>query len=62
MQRTCTYLIVLLLAMLAATHAAKGPRSSKPNVIYILADDLGVGDVGCYGQRLECAYQKALPT
>ena len=24
----------------------------KPNVIYIMADDLGIGDLGCYGQRL----------
>ena len=23
----------------------------KPNVIYILVDDLGIGDLGCYGQR-----------
>ena len=23
----------------------------KPNVIYILADDLGIGDLGCYGQK-----------
>ena len=22
-----------------------------PNVIYIMADDLGIGDLGCYGQR-----------
>ena len=23
----------------------------KPNIIYILADDMGIGDLGCYGQQ-----------
>jgi arylsulfatase A-like enzyme len=31
-----------------ATAAEKDP---KPNIVYILADDMGYGDLGCYGQK-----------
>jgi len=34
----------------SAVLAADAKGGAKPNVVFILADDLGYGDVGCFGQ------------
>src|SRR5438874_5279593 len=40
--------LAILLASLALTTNA--PAAPQPNVVVFLADDLGYGDLGCYGQ------------
>src|SRR5688572_4160911 len=39
--------LLLALGSLVATTAALA--ADKPNLIFILADDLGIGNIGCYG-------------
>ncbi|MFO1482919.1 MAG: arylsulfatase [Verrucomicrobiaceae bacterium] len=41
-----------LLTCLLALACAFVTHARQPNIIFILADDLGPGDLGCYGQKI----------
>ena len=46
--RVTSRIAAVLLSLTLIASAA----DRKPNIIFILADDLGYGDLGCYGQKL----------
>lgn len=44
--------LVSLLALLLAIFSCQPKESSPPNIVLILADDLGYGELGSYGQKI----------
>lgn len=42
----------MMMAAMGAVPALMAAQNEKPNIIYIMCDDMGYGDLGCYGQQL----------
>lgn len=48
---TSVFTILLLFSMVDLGAQSKSDESNRPNIIYILADDLGIGDLSIYNEN-----------
>ena len=48
-----TQILSLLLLMVVGNVHARSPSSRQPNIVLVMADDMGYTDIGCYGSEIQ---------
>lgn len=58
--RTATSMGVLVLLFSWSIGESRTEAAERPNIIYIMSDDMGYSDIGCYGSEIETPRLDAL--
>lgn len=53
MNRTIIFRNALFFTVLFSFFACSKPDLNRPNIILIMADDIGISDIGCYGSEIQ---------